>query len=40
MNSDFEQSELKTIKQHPIALASKVVNKGELRNEEREDYGK
>ena len=28
------------IKQRPIAEASKAVNKGELRNEEREDYGK
>ena len=28
------------IKQHPMALPSKAVNKGELRNEQREDYGK
>ena len=28
------------IKQRPMALPSKAVNKGELRNEQREDYGK
>ena len=28
------------IKQHPMALPSITVNKGELRNEKREDYGK